>query len=803
VTEAPDLGATDPEPDARSASDFRSTTNALGLALVLATLPYWEVLTARRSAMYGDVNDLSVPQYTSVWRTITDGDWPWWTPGIFGGHSTVGAGQFAVFYPLNAIFGLLEPVTAYRWWLLAHLWIGTAGAFLWCWRRFGSRSGAVVTAVAWSGCGFAVLHLVHPPFVMAVAWLPFAFLGVDLVRDRWTTGRAALVALPLALIAFAGQPQLLWIALLGLGVYAVVGEVVLGRGEGSVREGVARLLRAGAAVAIGLGLAAVQLLPLWLLSRTSQRPSLSMADAFDNDALPRHLLTAVFPWLFGGSTYGSDFSSPWLGGDIHHEVGTFVGATILALAVIGSIAGASRPTRRREPVVLALAAVVVVSVVVGLGEHTPLGGVIYDVVPLAGSFRAWARTMVLANLALALLAGLGVREVLAAPRRVVVPLGVGAIGLAVVALLVRHVGSLDQALPGGTYGVLSRNLPIAFLLGLAVAAALLARRPRLGAGVLVAVCALEVTAFAYPGPWRGLSGPIDDLEAYYDEAEPPGFGRPFDAVGGVDRWVSDTYGLRMVSLVKDMAGINGYDPLIQEEWGETAAGFVYDGYPRRPDFWEPGWLADVLRVTTLIANQDVTPSDPSWRRVGDVPDDLVRWEREPRLPEAYLVGAVTVAPLADVRDELSSPEAPLDRVAYVDGEHLPAELLDAGGGATLTDLDEPGAAGDVVSADLLESDRSSGRVVVDASRPALLVVSHAWEEGWSATVDGVGADVVRTNGLVLGVLVPEGEHVVRLRFRPPGLTAGALLAALSVLALLAGGPVGTRLAAYRRRHSGR
>ena len=157
--------------------------------------------------MYGDVNDLAVPEYVEVWQSIRDWDWPWWTPGVFGGHSTVGAGQYAVFYPLNVLFGFLEPVTAYRWWLLLHIWIGTAAAFTWSWRRFGSRAGAVVSAVAYSGCGFAVLHLVHPPFVIAVAWLPVVFCGVDAVRERWSAGRAALVAVPLALIAFGGQPQ--------------------------------------------------------------------------------------------------------------------------------------------------------------------------------------------------------------------------------------------------------------------------------------------------------------------------------------------------------------------------------------------------------------------------------------------------------------------------------------------------------------------------------------------------------------------------------------------------------------------
>ena len=738
---------------------------ALCAALAIATLPYWEVLLGKRSAMFGDINDSAVPQYVEVWQAIRHGHWPWWTPAVFAGHSMVGDGQYAVFYPLNAVFGFLDPVTAYRWWLLAHLWIGTAGAFAWSWRRFGSRAGAVVSAIAYSGSGFAVLHLVHAPYVIGVAWLPWMFVGVDAVRERWSTPRAALVALPLALIAFGGAPQIVWIALAGAGVYAVAMSA-LERSPGAFG-------RVVGAVGLGVGIGAIQLVPLWRFSRTSWRPSLSMDAAFEHSAVPHHLLTLVFPWLFGGSSQGSVFSSPWLGGDLQHEVGTFAGSTIVALAVVALV------FRSRDAVVRALAAMGVVAVLVALGGSTPFGRVFFDVLPLAKSFRAWARTTLLLNLAIAMLAGLGVRELRRAPHRAVLGLAASVPALAAFALVLPHLSSLDQFLAGGTYGLVARGLPVAFLLALAAAVAVMALHPRVGAIALVAVCSFEVISFVYPAEWRGQSAPIHDLHAFYDESTPPSFGRPHDAAGGLDRWVSDTYGFRMVSLVKDMKGINGYDPLLQRDFADTAAGLAYDGYPTRPDFWQPGWLSDVLRVSTLVLGRNTVPTDPTWRNVGDVPGlDMVRWEREPRLPEAYLVGRVTVAPLAQIRDALVDPGTPLPTTAFVE-DHAPG----------ITGLDDPGPAGRVESADVL----GSGHVVVDATHESLLVLSHDFEPGWRATVDGHSAKVLRTNGLVLGVVVPKGHHDVRVRFRPPGLPVGAPASLLSVLALVAVAPVVRRV----------
>jgi hypothetical protein len=740
--------------------------------MAIATLPYWEVVLGHRSGMYGDVNDFAVPAYVSVWRAIGAGHLPWWTPAVFGGHSMLGAGQYAIFYPFNALFGLLNPVTAYRIWLLLHIWIAAGGAFALSYRLFRSRAGAVVSGVAYAEGGFAVFHLVHTPWIIAVTWLPFAMLGADVVRERWTTRRAAMAAVPLLLIAFGGHPQALWVTVIGVAVYTVV-RAALDKWD---VPGLARVAGAGA---LGLGMAAVQLVPLWEFGRTSQRPSLTMAAAFDGSLLPHDLLTLVFPWLYGGSSQGSVFSAPWRGGNTQHEVGMFAGATVVALAAIALV----RVRRRDGRAVAALTAVAIVSVLVALGGSTPLGRVIYDVVPFTRSFRVWARTMILLNLAIAVLAGAGLREVLDASRRVVIGLAAATGGLALVALAVPHVGSLQKFLVGGAYGLVARGFPVALLLGLLAVATLTVLYPRVGAVALVGICSLEVVTFAYAAEWRGLSAPIGQLHSFYDESQPPSFGRPYNAPGGVDRWATDTYGFRMVSLAKNLRGVNGYDPLIQKQWSETAAGFAYDGNPTRTDFWSPGWLSDVLRVSTLILNDKITPTDPTWRRTSAVPGlDSSRWERAPRLPEAYLVGNVIAAPLDTIRHALNDPTSPFLTTAYV--EH---------NGENVARLRDTATGGSVISADVL----GSGRVVVNAERPNLLVLSHDWEAGWHASVDGHNEPVLRTNGLVLGVTVPRGRHVVRLAFRPPGLDIGLLISVLSTLTLLVAAPLGRRVAARR------
>jgi hypothetical protein len=753
----------------------RPTALALVVALLIATLPYWEVVLGHRSAMYGDVNDFAVPAYVSVWRAIAAGHAPWWTPGVFAGHSMLGAGQYAVFYPFNVLFALLSPVTAYRWWLIFHIWAATGGAFAWSYHRFRSRAGAVISGVAYSGSGFAVFHLVHPPWVIAVAWLPVLMLGVDMVSERWSVRRGALPAAALALIAFGGHPQAVWLALAAVGVY-VAALTALDRFD------LRRVVRVAGALAVGLGVGAVQLLPLWYFSRTSARPALSAAAAFQDSLKPHDLPTLVFPWMYGGSSQGSVFSAAWRAGDLQHEVGMFAGASIVALALVALI------RLRRRPAILALGAVGVFSVLFALGGSTPLGRVFYEVLPFARSFRGWARAMLLLNLALAMLAGAGVREVARAPRQVLPGLAGAAGALAIVSLALPHVGAVQRFLVGGPYGIIARGAPIVILVALVGAVAVTALYPRAGVCALIAICSLDIFAFAYAAEWRGQSSPIHELNAFYDESVSPPFGRAYDAPGGVDRWATDTYGFRMVSLAKNLRGVNGYDPLIQREWADTAGGFAYDGNPTRPDFWRPGWLSDVLRVSTLVLNNTVTPTDPGWQKTSAVPGyDMSRWERAPRLPEAYLVRRVRVTSLALIRQALVDPLTPMENTAFVES-----------GSGDVVRLDDSRPAGSVRSADVL----GSGRVVVDADRRSLLVLSHDWEAGWHATVDGHTTPVMRTNGLVLGIVVPPGHHVVRVGFGPPGLSSGALVCFLALAGLLTAVPLGRRLRAIGPTHDG-
>jgi hypothetical protein len=73
--------------------------------------------------------------------------------------------------------------------------------------------------------------------------------------------------------------------------------------------------------------------------------------------------------------------------------------------------------------------------------------------------------------------------------------------------------------------------------------------------------------------------------------------------------------------------------------------------------------------------------------------------------------------------------------------------------------------------------------------PGLLVLGDTWYPGWTATVDGAPADVLRVNHAFRGVPVGAGVHDVVFRYRPGWLVPGAAISvaglALAILLLVA------------------
>ncbi|MDR0787258.1 MAG: YfhO family protein [Gemmatimonadota bacterium] len=144
------------------------------------------------------------------------------------------------------------------------------------------------------------------------------------------------------------------------------------------------------------------------------------------------------------------------------------------------------------------------------------------------------------------------------------------------------------------------------------------------------------------------------------------------------------------------------------------------------------------------------------------------YENLSALPRAYLVEDVITPPdTTSAISIISAPDFDPTRSAVVYGAApgtFPAGPLEG-------------------SADIVES--TPDRIVIRtrSSRPALLVLSDNWYDGWVATVNGSETPVYRANHTFRGVRVGEGESEVVFEFHPRQLYIGLYiyLAGMSLL----------------------
>src|SRR5262249_29011975 len=92
----------------------------------------------------------------------------------------------------------------------------------------------------------------------------------------------------------------------------------------------------------------------------------------------------------------------------------------------------------------------------------------------------------------------------------------------------------------------------------------------------------------------------------------------------------------------------------------------------------------------------------------------------------------------------------------------------------------------LVPAKVVAQERHRLVVEADTSAPGVLVVSDTWYPGWSVTVDGKPAPLLRADYAFRGVALGPGKHVVEMRFSSRPTQIGLALSALGLLVLVGG-----------------
>jgi hypothetical protein len=728
-----------------------------------------------------------VPWRRFACASLRAGKLPLWNPYSLCGTPFVATMQSAVFHPVNLLLCALPVERGLVWSAVVRLWVAGFSTYLLVRRVYGcGRAAALVSGVSFMLCGFLVVWLGHPHTNVAV-WLPaLVFLDERLLRATTAGARARAVAL-LAVVTgvqlTGGHIETSAHVLVFVAAYHAVRAAQLG-----VRP---RLVGAAGALVLGVGLAAVQLVPFleWLplsaeLARREAggRPLVDLGFWRELFALP----LLVFPNLWGNPTWRLPYRSflPWSN---YNEMVLYVGVVTLLLALVGAI------RNRGDAVVRCWTGIGLVALAMALrlpgidwlnrlpGLRLALPERLRLVACFAGcvlagfgvgalgtdgavrTFRRLAAVVVAGGVAMAI----GGHAVLPALR--------GRIVTEARAFAVRKYATLPHPdHPLAHYEAQADEMADAFLRAFriddvalyapalwALLASGLARR-RAALGVLVAADlfvfghgyqpALPAAAF-YPGT------PITERIA-----TDPSLGR-FTALD--ETLVPDAH---MMYGLEDVRGLD-----FRTRW--------YDAYldlvpGRRPWIGYGVLLSSIdsplLRVLNLRWIAASGSSPPPGVTVVARDGDAILGELTDVQPRGYLVYEAVAAPSDAAAFALlaAAPEVVGSRAVLVGPEEL----------AMTRPAREPAHA-----VELVRYGAEDARWRVTTAAPAYLVTTDAWYPGWEATIDERPVPIRRANGAFRAVRVATGEHVVRFRYAPGSVRLGLEVTALSgfgVLALL-------------------
>jgi len=728
----------------------RAWWGVLAAVPVLVVAFHW---TAARPGMAFSGSDLRYFFFgvrEAVAAALRHGELPLWQRGFHMGYPLVADPQAAVFAPATWLTLPWDAPRALTIATLLHLTVAGWGMAAWMRLRGLAPASGLLAAVLFALGAKQTVHVIHWNFAATAAFWPWMLAGLEGFavqrRSRWLL----LAAVATALAWLGGSPQMAHFGCVVAGLYAL-----------RVAVDVWPTRRSDAAwavaiVPIGFVLASVIVLPALELSRMGPRSMVADYSFVTSWRWPDAwgLALYVLPRAYGDGRWGLNL---W-------EATGYVGIPALALS-------AAAPARRRGVVLLAVLAVL--GPWLALGEQAPfhLHWLFYKVLPGYGSFRVPTRWLMVTAFAVAVLAAEGLEALRRDPARARLARSLGVLAtVAALALLLPRLPGFPFD-PAATRTTAWFALTISALGALWVAAVWRGLRGAMAGGAIVAL--------AFSDPWYLFSRTNDVSPAAGERPLLREFA-PFvpsapapRRVGVVAKWGASVNS----PLRNGWEGTMGYGPMSIQRVRELLEGTGRDevvrlgAMDRDATFpsANPGSQLWPLLSTPVVVSDHPQPGlarffvgEREWE------NPLVGF-RAPALPRVFWTGSWEVAPDAEV-------SGPLLRAAG--GEMAVLAEPPAG-------LPRPGAPEGPVAAEGIRVDGPSLEATLIAPRDGLAVILDPFYPGWTATVDGRPAPILRADFAFQAVPVTAGRHELRLAYRNRWVTLGAAVS-LATLAVLVG-----------------
>jgi len=635
-------------------------------------------------------------------------------------------------------------------------------------RKLGACSvGATVAGLSWALSGHTTSAWMIGPILLGQAWIPWVARGfLALARKE---GRFPLwgAVWPMAMSLLLGEVFVSAMAL----IFAVV-VVIAGAGSARPTRATAKVVgQSGAAWLLAVAIAAVAWLPSVLMVGSTER-----AQAFDRVSAelfshhPMRVLEMAAPGALGDPT-GEYPAGKWVGEPTVNGAplffSSYLGVATLAFALLGL---------RRKQLQVVLTAAAVLALFVAFGKHSPVHQVWRTILFPFAHMHSPEKYVVLVVAALAPMAGLGASGLVSAgkPRLRCLYYWAGALALlALTAPILLPADLAPAARAAGLRGFVTLALLFAIL-------RMHVRLPRAATLAMLALVAIDLgipanrlTGFGSADLLtRVPSAAATVLMDNNGKSAPP---RIYRALGveqaaaplGPEATWKDSQARALATLTPNTLNVFGLA--------------VVPGYASAiPDLLSqvgPRTFADLGRMVRLFDipyalltdadAEELAKTSPARALSHPLPKgSLVRVDDV--RPRVYLPGHIRSLPPSEAGAHLFDEAVVSGRQVLLLG---PPSLI-------------PASADGEPSACTLESFANTRIVALcQTPVPTVAVFVEQFDPGWSASVDGQPAPVVRANLLARAVPLGTGHHRIELHYHAPGLQLAVILSVLGLLVL--------------------
>jgi len=333
---------------------------------------------------------------------------PQWNPYIFGGMPYVEAFHGDIFYPLSFLkyFGPLHRMLG----IIMFLHIFLAGIFMYLAGRQLklSKIASLISASCYMFAAYLISLVApgHDGKIFVTALFPLVILYLDRGFERKPFLNFTILGLIIGVIILSPHPQMSYFTLWVVGLFTIYKLIILWKNEGKfgllVKPGVLVVY----AVVIGLLLSAIQFYPGYLYTseyspRADSKKGWDWAISWSmHEEETMSLIVPEFP-----GTNAQDTNTIYWGKNVFKDNSEAVGAVTFFLALLALVFV-------RRKIVYFFGGIAILALLYALGGTTPIFKLFYYLVPKVSSLRAPSMIMFIFSFSAALLAGIGIQNLI-------------------------------------------------------------------------------------------------------------------------------------------------------------------------------------------------------------------------------------------------------------------------------------------------------------------------------------------------------------------------------------------------------